>query len=172
MGDHPLRPPTRRSLGGPLPRQLANGTRGHPLAMNIWNSPHAGRFLIRCQTRFHRLVPGPGAGSSRVTHPFATLLAIANFLVRLACLIHAASVHSEPGSNSPLLKSLTAPLGALSFLGSCSFTQRTRGRDSANRGFTPYSSFSHCIVLLNFQGASPSRMELTSQFSRNDERIT
>ena len=29
--------------------------------------------------------------------------------VRLACLIHAASVHSEPGSNSPSLKSPCAP---------------------------------------------------------------
>ena len=133
MGDHPLRPPTRRSLGGPLPRQLANGTRGHPLAMNIWTPPHAGQVLIRCQTRFHRLVPGQGAGSSRVTHPFATLLAIANFLVRLACLIHAASVHSEPGSNSPLLKSLTAPLGALSF-GSFVFSKKFRSRGPPHGG--------------------------------------
>ena len=40
----------------------------------------------------------------RVTHPCATLLRIASnpFLVRLACVKHAASVHSEPGSNSPI----------------------------------------------------------------------
>ena len=43
--------------------------------MNIWRAAHAGGRLIRFQTRFHRLVPGQGAGSSRVTHPFATLLA-------------------------------------------------------------------------------------------------
>ena len=44
------------------------------------------------------------AGSLRVTHPFATKpfrskLPIS--FVRLACIRHAASVHPEPGSNSP-----------------------------------------------------------------------
>ena len=38
----------------------------------------------------------------RVTHPYATLLRIAPFLVRLACVKRAASVDSEPGSNSRL----------------------------------------------------------------------
>ena len=43
-----------------------------------------------------------GAGWSRVTHPFATLYpAEAGLIVRLACVKHAASVHPEPGSNSP-----------------------------------------------------------------------
>ena len=41
----------------------------------------------------------------RVTHPCATLLRTASspFLVRLACVKHAASVHSEPESNSPVI---------------------------------------------------------------------
>ena len=43
--------------------------------MNVWPSDHADGGLIRFQTRFPRLVPDSGAGSSRVTHPFATLLA-------------------------------------------------------------------------------------------------
>ena len=41
---------------------------------------------------------------SRVTHPFATAFKSgcpSIKTVRLACLNHAASVHSEPGSNSP-----------------------------------------------------------------------
>jgi hypothetical protein len=38
----------------------------------------------------------------RVTHPFAGLLTLAGFLPRLACVRHAASVRSEPGSNSPI----------------------------------------------------------------------
>ena len=38
----------------------------------------------------------------RVTHPDATLLRVAPFRVRLACVRHAASVDSEPGSNSQL----------------------------------------------------------------------
>ena len=51
----------------------------------------------------------------RVTHPFAAILKpIAQLpegrftagkkIARLACLIHAASVHSEPGSNPPKAK--------------------------------------------------------------------
>ena len=48
-----------------------------------------------------------GAGWSRVTHPFATVFpAEAGLTVRLACVRHAASVHPEPGSNSPFEKAL------------------------------------------------------------------
>ena len=39
---------------------------------------------------------------SPVRHSSAFHLAMVPVTVRLACLIHAASVHSEPGSNSPL----------------------------------------------------------------------
>ena len=45
------------------------------------------------------------ANYPRVTHPCATLTAeycYPSISVRLACLIHAASVRSEPESNSPL----------------------------------------------------------------------
>ena len=35
MGDHPLRPPTHRRLGEPLPHQLANGTHAHPLPSEL-----------------------------------------------------------------------------------------------------------------------------------------
>ena len=72
VGDRPLRPPTRRSFGGPLPRRQANGPRAHPRGMNISRPPHAGGRLIRCQTPFPALVPASGAGCSRVTHPSAT----------------------------------------------------------------------------------------------------
>ena len=47
---------------------------------------------------FHRAMSGYGEDYLRVPHPFA---AISCEIARLACLIHAASVHSEPGSNSP-----------------------------------------------------------------------
>ena len=47
-----------------------------------------------------------GAGCPRVTHPFATQYNPEGlYLVRLACVKHAASVHPEPGSNSPLKES-------------------------------------------------------------------
>ena len=43
-----------------------------------------------------------GAGCPRVTQPFATLYTPGGALtVRLACVRRAASVHPEPGSNSP-----------------------------------------------------------------------
>ncbi len=61
---------------------------------------------IRYQSPFRGAVPVRGAGRSRVTHPFATLCPPEGGLtVRLACVRHAASVHPEPGSNSPLKKS-------------------------------------------------------------------
>ena len=51
------------------------------------------------------VIPKSKVDYLRVTHPCATLLRIASnpFLVRLACVKHAASVHSEPGSNSPVI---------------------------------------------------------------------
>ncbi len=48
------------------------------------------------------VVPLSKAGHQRVTHPFATVhLNESKLLVRLACIKHTASVHPEPGSNSP-----------------------------------------------------------------------
>ena len=41
MGDHPLRPPTHRRLGEPLPHQLANGTHAHPLPSELSPLNHA-----------------------------------------------------------------------------------------------------------------------------------
>ena len=41
MAVHPLRPATDRRLGGPLPHQLANQTRGHLSAINLWHLDHA-----------------------------------------------------------------------------------------------------------------------------------
>ena len=41
MAGHPLRSATDRRLGGPLPRQPANQTRGHLEAINLWHKDHA-----------------------------------------------------------------------------------------------------------------------------------
>ena len=63
--------------------------------------------------RFPEAIPLFRAGYPRVTHPFAAILIYPQTsarrlqftswikIARLACLIHAASVHSEPGSNPP-----------------------------------------------------------------------
>ena len=82
------RDPIHRRLGFPAP------------------SMREGR-CIGYQSAFRRAVPVRWAGWSRVTHPFATLCAPEGALtVRLACVRHAASVHPEPGSNSPFEKAL------------------------------------------------------------------
>ena len=41
MAVQPLSPATDRRLGGPLPRQPANQTRGHLEAINLWHKNHA-----------------------------------------------------------------------------------------------------------------------------------
>ena len=41
MAVQPLSPATDRRLGGPLPHQLANQTRGHLSAINLWRKDHA-----------------------------------------------------------------------------------------------------------------------------------
>jgi hypothetical protein len=57
---------------------------------------------MRYYPMFPWAIPHPGIDHLRVTHPFATLpQAEARVPVRLACLRRAASVSSEPGSNSP-----------------------------------------------------------------------
>jgi hypothetical protein len=58
VADHPLRPATDRRLGRPLPHQLANPTRAHPLAINL--SPEG---LIRYYPKFPWAIPNQRVGS-------------------------------------------------------------------------------------------------------------
>lgn len=101
MADHPLRPATDRRLGEPLPHQLANPTSAAPVA----RGPKVPRFLPQeicgINPAFAGLSPTTGyvpMHYSPVRHspPGASTRAA----VRLACVKHAASVQSEPGSNS------------------------------------------------------------------------
>ena len=74
VGDRPLRSPTHRSLGGPLPRQLANGTHARPpprLRLAAGKMPPLRR--IRYYPAFPPAIPARGVGCIRVTHPCATL---------------------------------------------------------------------------------------------------
>ncbi len=77
----------------------------------------------RIRRRFQRLSRARG----RVPHALRTLSPLPGQArgVRLACLIHAASVHSEPGSNSPLSKSRPDDSGSTSSLAPAD--QRPRG---------------------------------------------
>ena len=104
VGDRPLRSPSHRSLGGPSPRQQANGTHARP-------RPHRCFIPRRMPSRgtmayypaFPPAIRLRGVGCIRVAHPCATLKAPEGALpVRLACIRPAASVHPEPGSNSSL----------------------------------------------------------------------
>ena len=101
MADHPLRPATDRRLGRPLPHQLANRTSAAPIARGPFRSP---AFLSPAHAVLANLSTGypPQLDTFRcVTHPFATRhQGCPRAAVRLACVRHAASVQSEPGSNS------------------------------------------------------------------------
>ena len=98
MAVQPLSPATDRRLGGLLPRQLPNRTQAHLRAASLWYRSHAvpichavlatvsgcysapwGRLLTRYSPVRHWCIATP---------------------VRLECVMHAASVNPEPGSNS------------------------------------------------------------------------
>jgi hypothetical protein len=108
VADHPLRPATDRRLGGPLPRQLANRPRSPPVAPGPCGSP-ALLFQVYTQKTSCGIVPSfPGVSptTGQVNHVLLTRSPLSGVLLplcaRLACVRHAASVHSEPGSNSPV----------------------------------------------------------------------
>jgi hypothetical protein len=108
VADHPLRPATHRRLGGPLHRQLANGTRSHLRAVACKQRPPLTSDpcgpVVSCGISTPLGVLSPAR--RQVLHALLTRSPLYSrgcplFRVRLACLIHAASVRSEPGSNSP-----------------------------------------------------------------------
>ena len=95
------------SLGGPLPRQQADGTRTLQLgaglavpAFNVQDMCPDATFGI--SSVFTGLSPPSG----QIVHAFLALpplppvVLLHRVIARLACLIHAASVRSEPESNS------------------------------------------------------------------------
>ena len=107
MAGHPLRPATDQSLGEPLPHQLANRPRAPPPTPFRALIPAAEATGISCgiSPPFGGLSPIGG----QVTHVLRTRAPCADLLycyrrlrTRLACVKHAASVRSEPGSNSRL----------------------------------------------------------------------
>ena len=78
--------------------------RGHASRGSLWLIDQSLTALFGISPPFDELFPTEG----QIIHALLTRaplysLAEANFLVRLACVRHAASVCSEPGSNSPVL---------------------------------------------------------------------
>src|ERR1700734_4067474 len=71
VAGRPLRPATRRRLGGPLPRQQADRPRAPPRPKKLSTANHAEDSECPVLIPVSGAIPEPGAGCSRVTHPFA-----------------------------------------------------------------------------------------------------
>jgi hypothetical protein len=102
VAGRPLRPATDRSLGEPLPHQLANQTQAPPQAHCCFNNcldvePLHYAVLANLSTGYS---PPEGRLPTRYSPGRHSTHSRRNFRVRLACVRHAASVDSEPGSNS------------------------------------------------------------------------
>ena len=108
MGDLPLRTPTDRGLGGPLPRQQPNQTHPHPIAVNLWYYSDVlmiqHRALIRLSPGYSLLWGRLDTRYSPVRRSPSTKASFRYAAPRLACVKPVASVHPEPGSNSSLYK--------------------------------------------------------------------
>ena len=108
MADHPLRPANHRRLGRPLPHLLANGTQTPLQAVAYTEATFAYTpyemqeypVLVPLSVYYSRLEDRLSTRYSPVRHFTQDR---SPFRVRLACVKHAASVRSEPGSNSPVI---------------------------------------------------------------------
>ena len=109
MAGHPLRPASHLCLGEPLPHQRANGAQAHLQAVACKQRPPftpgaaAPVVLSGISPSFDRL----SRSRRQVTYVLLTRAPLyswscPHFPARLACVRHAASVRSEPGSNSPV----------------------------------------------------------------------
>ena len=115
MSVRPLRPDTRPRHGGLLPRRPADGPQTDPVAEPKLLSrclPSVNSDLSGITLYFYRL----SRSSGYVIHVLLTSPPLSALLpaARLAWLRRAASVRSEPGSNSPSLCSRIAP-GLITF---------------------------------------------------------
>ena len=107
MAGRPLRSATDRRLGGPLPRQLANQTRAHPIPPEFLPLCHAAprsyavlAVISNCYPPVWGRLPTRYSPVRRSVKPPFLRRFKAECFARLACVKHAASVHPEPGSNS------------------------------------------------------------------------
>ena len=105
MADHPLRSATHRRLGGPLPHQLANGTRTHLYPSELLPLLHAKSWSYAVLAPISMCYPADRGRLFTRYSPVRRWCIAAP--ARLACVKHAASVRPEPESNSHVLCILT-----------------------------------------------------------------
>ena len=103
MTVHPLRPATRRRLGRPLPHQQADRPRAHPQPLQTLSTTPPTMWSYPVLDPVSQAYPGVEGRSPTCYSPVrhSSTSASTGLSVRLACVKHAASVHPEPGSNSP-----------------------------------------------------------------------
>ena len=82
------------------PLRVASQNASAQLLLRV--QPDFQRSAQRNPRSFRKVIPRQREDYPRVTHPCATVPGPKPFLVRLACVKRAASVDSEPGSNSRL----------------------------------------------------------------------
>ena len=103
MAGRPLRPATDCRLGRPLPHQLANPTLAHPIARGLTSPRFPVSDVCGISQSFDWLFPTTGKIPKHYSPVRRSSACIATpVTARLACVKHAASVQSEPGSNSSL----------------------------------------------------------------------
>ena len=171
MAVHSLKPATDRCFGRPLPCQLANQTRAHPVPINIFTPKDA--FLCayavlavisncyppvqgRLPTRYSPVRHSVRSVRFRRLRP--------KCFVRLACVKHAASVYPEPGSNSHV--QFSVQFCANAFLSVCvsylkDFTVFIGCSLYYAKNFTRLTAFairlfkksSGLVILFNYQGS-------------------
>ena len=101
MAGRPLRPATDCRLGRPLPHQLANPTLAHPIARGLTIPRFLFTDVCGISQSFDWLFPTTGKIPKHYSPVRRSSACIATpVTARLACVRHAASVQSEPGSNS------------------------------------------------------------------------
>ena len=113
MGDLPLRTPTDRWPGGPSPRLLPNQTHPHPEAASLSCNSDA---IIARHPALIRFSPGYSGPQGRLDTRYSPVrrspsscASTRHAAPRLACVKPVASVHPEPGSNSPSYKCIVTP---------------------------------------------------------------
>ena len=107
MAGHPLRSATDRRFGRPLPHQLPNQTRAHPIPSRLFTQNHAIScayavlaVISNCYPPVWGRLPTRYSPVRHSVNSASIRKLPQNRFVRLACVKHAASVHPEPGSNS------------------------------------------------------------------------